>query len=285
MKKLLLLILLAFVLSPCVYSQLTNEDVIKMTKADLSTDIILSKVASETANYKTDIDGLIELKNQNVADTVINLIVFKQKEISNTVANDAKNNGDGKGHVFEESGIYFMQNDSYSSLDPTNTTSSRGKGVFQSKQMVQLEGKEANYSLDSDIEFYFNFDDASKSLNSSNAAVSNEGGYMWFGNSQAVSPNEFKLVKLKQSISLIQGKKEQREYVAGKINMLGQIDWSIDSKYITGFKYEKVTGNTYRVYIEGGLPSGQYCFVYTGNNNGLSYFSQNLVKVYDFGVK
>jgi hypothetical protein len=285
MRNLLLSINLGIFFSLGAYAQLTNSDVVKMTKAKLSTEIILSKVASETPNYKTDIDGLIDLKNQNVADTVINLMVYKQKEVSKTTSRDAENNGDGKGYVFEASGIYFMENNNYSNLDPTNTTSNRGTGVFQSKQMVQLEGKEANYTLDGNIDFYFNFDDVKKSLNSSNASVTDESNYMWFGNSQAVSPNEFKLVKLKHSISLIQGTKEQREYVAGKINMLGQIDWSIDSKYIINFKYEKVSGNTYRVYFPDGLDSGQYCFVYTGNNNGLTYFATNMVKVFDFGIK
>jgi len=285
MKNLLLLFLLGFAVNSSLHAQLTNADVIKMTKAQLSTDIILSKVASETPNYKTDIDGLIELKTQKVAETVINLMVSKQKEASDATSLDAENNGDGEGHIFEESGIYFIENNDYSNLDPTNTTSNRGTGIFQSKQMVQLEGKEANYSLNKDVEFYFNFDDATKSLNSSNAGISSQGGNMWFGSSQAVSPNEFKLVKLKQSLSLLQGKKEQREYVAGKISMMGKVDWSIDSKYIIGFKYEKVSGNTYKVYVQGGLPPGQYCFVYTGNNNGLTYLSQNMVKVYDFGIE
>jgi len=285
-----LLLLCSILISVGAISQVTNEDVIKMSKAGLSQDIILGKIATETPDFKTEIDDLIDLKSNNVADTIIKLMVYRQKSYKTAVAKTTGDNGDGSGYIFPSSGIYFAEDDNYTALDPTLVTSSRGKGTFGYKMMAQIEGSEANYDFAPDVEFYFNFDDAEKSLNSANA---NDDGNNYFtylasNNAQAISPNEFKLVKLnvKKGMLGIGKTKEQREYVTGKINAMGKTDMSIDSKYIVNFKYKKISDNTYRVYFPSGLEPGQYCFTYAGNNNSNPYFlNQNNIKVYDFGIE
>ena len=272
-----------------IKGQISNEDVIKLSKAGLSEDIILSKISTETPDFNTSIDDLIKLKSNNVADTIINLMVYRQKSYSNQVGQITNNNSDGGNYVFPSSGIYFKEFGEYTSLDPTLVTSSRGKGALLSAKMIsQIEGSEANYEFESDVTFYFNFDDAQKSLNSAN---NNDDGTNYFAylssnNAQAVSPNEFKLIRLKVGSNVLGQKKEQREYVSGKVNALGQVDMSIDSKNIVTFKYKKISKNTYKVYFPEGLSAGQYCFSYAGNNNSNPYLlNQNNIKVYDFGIK
>ena len=77
--KNLKIILLFFIGANFSFSQITNVDIIKMAKAGLSQEVILGKISTEPPNFKTDIDDLIFLKSNKVADTIINLMVFRQK--------------------------------------------------------------------------------------------------------------------------------------------------------------------------------------------------------------
>ena len=90
------------------------------------------------------------------------------------------------------------------------------------------------------------------------------------------------MVKLKVS-------KGKREYLSGKINALGKVDFSIGDKYLVSFKYEKVSENTYKVILPSDLKPGEYCFLYLNNNANnnpiLLQMNKNSNKVYDFGFK
>lgn len=271
-----------------------NETVIKMTKAKLGDKIILSKISTSPNKFDVSTDALIKLKENNVSDTVVNIMVYKQSLIETNSDKNSSANSDGTAFTFQTSGIYFKKNDKYTSLDPTLVTSSSNKmGLFSSTNMAQIEGGEANYQFNETPEFYFNFSPAKKDLNKSNAnntstdnymdAILNTGPY-GSSNAQAVSPNEFKLVKLKVG-------KGKREYQAGKTAGVygGKSDYSIGDKYIVTFKYEKISENTYKIIFPAGLAPGEYCFVYLSNNaNNNPYLialGQNKNKVFDFGVK
>src|ERR1035438_697753 len=67
-----LLLLLACVTALC-FSQatLTNDSIIKMVKAGLSEDIVLSSVHSQPGRYATGADDLIALKSAGVSDKII----------------------------------------------------------------------------------------------------------------------------------------------------------------------------------------------------------------------
>lgn len=274
------------------FAQITNVDVIKMSKAGLSQDVILSKISTEPPNFKTDIDDLIFLKSNKVADTVINLIVFRQKSFKNSASDLSKKNSDGENFIFPYSGIYFKENDNYTSLDPTLVSFSTQRGIYLTSIYIgQIEGSKANYVLNNNPEFYFNFDESKKSLNSANPNdVGNQSNYLSLLsslNSHAISPNEFKLLKLdvKKSLMGLGKNKEQREYIAGKINA-GKTDLSIDSRYIVNFKYKKISENTYKINFPDGLVPGQYCFVYSGNVQSTNnLYNGNKIKVFDFSIE
>jgi hypothetical protein len=56
---------------------LTNGDIIRMQRARLSEDIILSKIATSTTNFNTGTQDLIQLKEAGVNDNIINAMVQK----------------------------------------------------------------------------------------------------------------------------------------------------------------------------------------------------------------
>jgi hypothetical protein len=56
---------------------LTNADIIRMQKAGLSDEIILSKIATSTTNFDTGTQDLIQLKDAGVKNNIINAMVQK----------------------------------------------------------------------------------------------------------------------------------------------------------------------------------------------------------------
>ena len=174
-------------------------------------------------------------------------------------------------------------------LDPTNVgaaTLMTGGCIGSSYEYKsQIDGGEANYHLkEKRPSFYFNFEPVKKSLNSSNQNTTTSNNYMQemlnrvdaaSGNSKAISPNDFKLIKLDKS-------KGKRKYTSGKISGFSGADMSIGGKYIITFKYEKVSGHTYKMTLLGDLKPGEYCFLYS---NKSSVSAQGGSKVFDFGIK
>jgi hypothetical protein len=78
MRKILVLVF-ALALSPFAAAQqaMNNDAVVKMAKAGLSDDIILTTINSSAGTYDTSPDALIALKQAGVSDKVIAAIVAK----------------------------------------------------------------------------------------------------------------------------------------------------------------------------------------------------------------
>lgn len=57
---------------------LTNSDIVTMTRAGLSNELIVRKTKDSNGNYKTTVQDLIELKEAGVADEIITLILDKK---------------------------------------------------------------------------------------------------------------------------------------------------------------------------------------------------------------
>ena len=185
------------------------------------------------------------------------------------------------------SGIYFKDGNQVTALDPTVVNTVKKGSQFKPNAIGEIPGKEANYSVNSTTKFYFKFKPEEKELNSSNANATNKVGeenYMNIllagTNSKAISPNEFKLIKLK----IRRGK---RSYKTGKYGGFGMTyENSLNSKEIANFKYKKIENTLYEIYFQD-LKPGEYCFVYMDNSkSNLAYLNtNNNSKVFDFSVK
>jgi hypothetical protein len=82
----IILALCAFCFSPILSAQqaLSNDSVVKLSKAGLSDDLILSTIAASPGTYNTSAEGLIELKKAGLTDKVVAAIM--QKATAPTVA-------------------------------------------------------------------------------------------------------------------------------------------------------------------------------------------------------
>jgi len=109
---------------------LTNETIIKMVKAGLGEDIVVSTITSQPAKFATSPDDLIALKGAGVSDKVIGVMVERMVAINNAAppaaaapAVPASNTSApagataGAGPV-NEVGVYFLKSDAWADLPP-----------------------------------------------------------------------------------------------------------------------------------------------------------------------
>jgi hypothetical protein len=102
MRKYLLAILFVAVCSLTLAQQVMNNDgVIKLVKAGLSDDLVVSTINASPGAYDTSADGLVTLKNAGVSDKVIGAVVAKA---SKTVPVAAPAPSGNSGNVRSESG-------------------------------------------------------------------------------------------------------------------------------------------------------------------------------------
>ncbi len=272
---------------------LNNQTIIKLVKSKVGDELIINKINNSVCDFNIGTDALINLKDNNVPERVINIMVEKQTKTDTESARGKSKNSDGNETVFQESGIFFKQDGKYVPLDATLVTSNNKKNMgclggclsfygfgkfFSNKFKSQIEGNEANYQFTKMPEFYFNFEKTNRGLNNAN---NNNFMDEYFKNVKASSPNEFKLVKLDVG-------KGKREYVSAKVKGNGEADNSIDDNYIVNFKYTKVSENVYKITFPTPLPPGEYCFVYLANNENPNPYLINTKggnRVFDFGIK
>ena len=76
-KSLTVLVFLAFCPFLIAQQALNNDSIIKLVKAGLSDDLILSTINASPANFDTSVDGLIALKGAGASDKVVAAMVTK----------------------------------------------------------------------------------------------------------------------------------------------------------------------------------------------------------------
>lgn len=80
---------------------LTNADVIKMTNAGLSDEVIVATLQSMSDNkFDTSVDGLIALKNSKVGEAVIKAMVSGERSSATQGSASAKQSGIGSDEIF-----------------------------------------------------------------------------------------------------------------------------------------------------------------------------------------
>ena len=274
----------------------SNHDVIKMIKADFDDALIISTL-SNAADLSLDLslDGIIALKESQVSNDLLTKLTDLQNQFNEANAALAFKL-DGVKYKVPSDGIYILDDGELITLNSSSTTFTPPKGLVRYKVVRTLEGSDANYSISKNAQFIFVFENASKSINNPNAQVT-KGTPESFSsflltalsgsNKTAISPNDFKLVQLKV-------KRNQRSYVAGSVNILGNYDFSLDKKEVVQFNYRQLGTNIY-VITPRNLPSNsEFCFLYTQNmSRGLTSgiaanflgANNNRNKVFDFGTK
>jgi hypothetical protein len=162
-KAILAAVLLA--ICPLLFAQqpLNNDSVIKLVKAGLSEDLIVSTINGSAGTYDTSAEGLIALKQASVSDKVVTAIVLKASGSSApasgaapaTAAPGANPDDPAAAH---EAGIYIYSDSAparskMTMLEPNVYTQGKTGGVFASamtygiakvKMKAVLRGAHAN---------------------------------------------------------------------------------------------------------------------------------------------
>jgi hypothetical protein len=275
------------ILCPVLVAQqaLNNDGVIKLVKAGLSDDLIVSTVSGSSGTYDTSANGLVSLKQAGASDRVIAAIVSKAGGAApagadTTPATATAGTNPDDPNAPHEAGIYFYTANAagpkMTELEPS--VYSQGKtggmwasgmtyGIVKAKTKAVLRGAHANACVaDPSSVFYFYFEKESAGLsNSSHGGTS--------------TPNEFVLLKFDV-------KSETRETTIGKFNAYGS-SGGTDEKAVVAFDYVKLRPGVYKVTPKAPLQSGEYGFIAAGGTVVAGPFvaaGTSNSRVFDFGV-
>lgn len=284
-KAILAAVLLA--ICPLLFAQqpLNNDSVIKLVKAGLSEDLIVSTINGSAGTYDTSAEGLIALKQASVSDKVVTAIVLKASGSSApasgaapaTAAPGANPDDPAAAH---EAGIYIYSDSAparskMTMLEPNVYTQGKTGGVFASamtygiakvKMKAVLRGAHANARVsDPQPVFYFYFEETG-------AGLSHATGI--FGGTS--TPNEYTLLHFDV-------KGATRETIIGQANAFGA-SGGTDNKAVTSFTYTKLRPGVYKVILNAALQPGEYGFISSGGSVGIGPMgSTTNSRVFDFG--
>ena len=262
----------------------------KMVKAGLSEDVILSMVKSQPAKYNLSPDNLIALKSAGVPDRVVAAMVERNSTPAlgaasasgaTPVAGAVANGNPNDPMAPHDSGIYLYAQDRNGGYQMTvleqaayqgsKTGGMLGavltSGLKKAKMKAVIPGQHASIKTpDSQPVFYFYFEDKAAGLG--------KGG---FGAAAISNPNQFALIKLDLT-------KNTRETVIGEFGALGANTGTQEKSMMT-FKSERLRPGLYKVVPVAPLASGEYCFLVSQANMGaFGAGAAGAAQIFDFAV-
>jgi hypothetical protein len=286
-NKLLLFVLLLICPALVAQQALNNDAVIKLVKAGLSDDLIVSTINASPAAYDTSTDGLIALKAGGVSDKVVGAILARNAgasapAIAPAASTAAAGTNPDDPNAPHEAGIYFYTANAIgpkmTELEPS--AYSQGKtggmlasamtyGIAKAKTKAVLRGAHANARVtDPQTVFYFYFEQQAAGLSQASSP--------FFGGTS--TPNEYTLLKFDV-------KGETRETVIGKFNAYGS-SGGTDENAVVPFTYVKLRPGVYKVTLSAPLKTGEYGFISAGGTAVAGPYVAGTAnsRVFDFGM-
>jgi hypothetical protein len=293
-KNIFAIVFLAFCTLLVAQQALNNDSVIKLVKAGLSDDLIVSTINASPGTYDTSADGIIALKTAGVSDRVVSAVVAKAAEAAQpapppipplapmpTQASPAANPDDPAAP--HDAGIYVFSDaapagSKMAMLEPSVYSQGKTGGIFTSamtygiaKAKIKAVIRNAHSNVrvtDPNATFYFYFEQKGAGLSDAQSP---------FGGTS--TPNEYTLLRFDV-------KGDTRETTIGKFNAYGA-SGGTDDKAMVAFTYTKLRPGVYKVTLNVPLTTGEYGFVspsgtvvagpYMAGTTGSS-------RVFDFGV-
>jgi hypothetical protein len=280
---------------PLLFTQqsLDNGAIVKLAKAGLSDDLIVSTVNASPGTYDTSADGIIALKAAGVSDKVVSAIVAKAAEATQppppipplppmpATATPVISNPDDPAS-FHEAGIYMysdkaLTGSKMTELEPSAYSQGKTGGMFatavtygiaKAKTKAVLRGAHANARVtDPQTAFYFYFEQQSAGLSEASSP---------FGGTS--TPNEYTLLKFDV-------KNDARETVIGKFNAYGA-SGGTDEKAVVPFSYVKLRPGVYKVTLNASLQPGEYGFISASGVVVAGPYAAGTAnsRVFDFGM-
>jgi len=274
-------ILLVAALIASAQQALNNDAIVKMVKAGLGEDLIVSTIRTQPGNYDVDPDHLIALKSAGVSEKVLNAMVEKKSATAapSGAASDpptpsANPNDPNAPH---DPGIYMYTSQNSGGkltlLEPTVYTQGKSGGVFASamtygiakvKWKAVVRDAHANTrTSDPSAVFYFYFEEKNAGLSQFS-----------FGGTS--TPNEFTLLRFDV-------KATSRETVVMQANAFGSSEGT-DDKANVPFTHVKIRPGVYKVTPSSPLKPGEYGFLSAMAMGAFAPGAAGANRVFDFGV-
>lgn len=276
---------------PAPVKTLNNDSVIKLVKAGLSDDLIVTTINASAGRYDTSADGVIALKSAGVSDKVVSAIVVKASApppapaSAPVAAAPAPPPNPDDPAAPHDAGIYFFDNSAPAGsklklLEPSVFSENKTGGMFatamtyglakaSTKEVLRNAHSNARVA-DQNTVFYFFFEEKSAGLSNSQQPFS--------GTS---TPNEYTLLRFDV-------KKDSRETTTGKFNAYGA-SGGTDNKAAVPFTFSRIRPGVYKVTLSAPLTKGEYGFMspsgglVVGSMMGGATVS-GTSRVFDFGV-
>lgn len=284
MRKGLFAFLLA-VICPLLLAQqaMNNDAVIKLVKAGLSDDLIVTTINASPGNYDTSANGLIALKSAGASDKVISAVLMRASGAAApsapTSTPTVATNPDDPATP-HDAGIYAYNESAPAGskmllLEPNVYTQGKTGGVFASamtygiakiKMKAVLRGAHANARISTAQPlFYFYFEEKSAGLSNASSI---------FGGTS--TPNEYTLLKFDV-------KSSTRETIIAKANAFGA-SGGTDDKAVIPFTYTRLRPGVYKVALNAPLEPGEYGFISSGGSVSVGPLASTTnSRVFDFG--
>jgi hypothetical protein len=137
---------------------LDNDSVVKMSKAGLGEDVIVSMVNGQPGHYNTTPDAIIQLKQAGVSNKIINAMVTRASGGAPPVAAAP---AAPAAPMVDEIGVYYRKDDKWVQLLPEIVNWKTGgflksiasQGVVKGDVNGHIEGKSAKLSVTTPLDF------------------------------------------------------------------------------------------------------------------------------------
>lgn len=272
-KFILAAVLLA--IGPWLIAQtaLNNDSIVKLVKAGLSDDLIVSTINGSAGNYNTSADGIIALKTAGVSDKVVAAIVSRAAAPAPApapavAAAPAPPDPDDPAAPHDP-GVYLLTTSADGKqkmlfIDRAGAGGEKMHRGFASASMAaQIPGPRASVrSTDVKPVFYMYF-----------PSTTENGGLGGAG--LITSPSQFSLLTLDV-------KKDHRETAVAKISGFGSISMGNDSKKTSLVESVRVRSGVYKVTPTENLKPAEYAFIASTNAAGGA--AGGTTVIYDFGI-
>ena len=252
MKRIFTRSLLVFLLlgSLALCASLDNDSVLKMVKAGLGPDLIVSMIQTQPGNYKVDTDEMIALKAAGVPDKVIAAMIAKGTSPA-PVAQPA-----AEAASTREIGVYFKKDGEWKDLLPEVINWKTGgvlksiasAGIVKGDVNGNVQGTNSRTKLASPVEILI---------------YAPEG----------VAVTEYQLLKLREN----KGYREFRTVTGGVMHVAGGA-----TRDLIPFEGKKIASRTFTVSLSN-LKPGEYGILPPGANSSSSAGAQ-MGKLYSFNI-
>jgi len=257
-RKTLLLSILPALIVGLAFAQtaLTNDAIVKMAKAGLSEDIIVSTIKGQPAKYTTGPDDLIALKRGGVTDKVIAAMMDKMNSGGAAAPTPAPAPAPAASAapVVNEVGVYFKKADAWADLDPEVVNFKTG-GVLKSIGTAGI--------VKGDVNGHVNGEHSKTQLKTPVELL--------VYTPEGVAITEYQLLRLRDS----KDSREFRTVTGGVMHVSGGA-----TRDLVPFESKKIAPRTYQVVLPN-LGAGEYGLLPPAGSDSTSS-SGRIGKIYSF---